>query len=391
MKVTTSCFGRFHIFDQAAQLYRHNDLHCLINDYPKFMTRRWGIPDTKVTSLLLNGVYGRGARKLFRWLPAHMEDQVAESIHHQFSSRLARYLPSDSDIFIGLSSFCFEAIERSKKQGIVTIVDHGSLHQEVERHIQLEEAERWGLPSESHLPPQWLIDKENAEFCLADRVMVLSEIAKCTMVEAGVPAHKIFVNHCGVDLTQFQPGEKRDDVFRVIQVGGIHQRKGIQYLLQAFTELRLPNSELWFVGGGLETSALRPIIQRYQAQNIHFKGSYPQQELRQLYSQASVFVLASVADGFGMVVPQAMACSLPVIVTDHVGAVDIVQDGQNGFVIPSRDVDALKERLMYCYENPEHCRQMGENALRSIRLGNTWNDYGDRLVGFLNTLVGSAG
>ncbi len=387
MKVTTSCYGRFHIFDQAAQLYRHNDLHCLINDYPKFMTRRWGIPDAKVTSLLLNGIYGRGVSKLFRWLPTRMEDKLTESVHHQFSSRLARCLPTDSDIFIGLSSYCLEAIERAKKQGIVTIVDHGSLHQEVERRIQLEESERWGLPSASHLPPQWIIDKENAEFNMADRVMVLSEIAKRTMVEAGVPMHKIFVNHCGVDLAQFQYGKKRDNVFRIIQVGGIHQGKGIQYLLKAFSEIRLPNSELWFVGGGLETTALRPIIRQYQAQNIHFKGSYPQQELHRLYSQASVFVLASVADGFGMVVPQAMACGLPVIVTDHVGAADIVQDGHNGFVIPSRNVDALKERLLYCYENQEYCRQMGENALHSIRLGDTWDDYGDRLIEFLNTLM----
>jgi len=387
MKITNSCYGRFHMFDQAAQLYRHNVLHRLINDYPKCITRRWGIPDSKVTSMLLNGIYGRGVCRLFPWLSFHVQSQVTESIHHQFSSRLANHLPADSDIFIGLSSFCLEAIERAKEQGIVTIVDHGSLHQEAERRIQFEEAELWGLPIESGLPPHWLIEKENQEFRSADRVIVLSEIAKRTMVESGIPESKIFVTHCGVDLALFQPGEKRDEVFRIIQVGGIHQRKGVQYLIRAFSEMRLPNSELWFVGGGLKSSTLGPIIRRYQADNIIFKGSYPQHELRQLYSQASIFVLASVADGFGMVVPQAMACGLPVIVTDHVGAADVVQDGRNGFVIPSRDINALKDRLLYCYENSAQCRLMGEHALRSIRLGSTWNNYGDRLVSYLHALM----
>ncbi len=133
------------------------------------------------------------------------------------------------------------------------------------------------------------------------------------MVEEGVPKEKILVNPCGVALDQFRPGIKADKVFRIIQCGSINHRKGVHLLLRAFHELRLPNAELWLVGGDPEISELAPIIKRYRTDSVRFIGAVPQSELPLLYQQASISVLASVADGFGMVVPQAMACGLPVI------------------------------------------------------------------------------
>jgi len=58
---------------------------------------------------------------------------------------------------------------------------------------------------------------------------------------------------------------------------------------------------LWFIGGGLEASHLRPLIERLKTDNVLFKGSFSQSRLHELYAKGSVFVLASVSDGFGMV------------------------------------------------------------------------------------------
>jgi len=383
MKVTTSCPSRFHIFDQAYQLHRHGVLYKLINTYPKFMTRRWKIPDDKVISLLTTGIYWRIVWEGIQWFGSSTQSRLMASMHNQFSKGLANYLPLESDVFIGLSSFCLEAIYAAQENGIVAIVDHGSLHEQLAHRLQIEESELWGLPTGAPWPPRWLIEKENAEFHAADRVMVLSQVAKRTMVEEGIPAEKIFVNQAGVSLTGFRPARKEDNIFRVVQCGFISLRKGVQYLLEAFSALNLPNSELWFIGPGLKTSPLRPIIQKYHANNIHFKGTIPQHQLRDLYAQGSVFVLASIADGFGVVVSQAMACGLPVIVTENVGASDIVTDGKNGFIIPIRDVEALKEKLLFFYENRNACLEMGQAALETVRVGQTWDDYGDRLVRFL--------
>lgn len=387
MKITTSCSGRFHIFDQARQLHRLGVLHRFINDYPKWMTRRWGIPDDKVTSLVVNGVLSRATR----WIPdswaAGFKSEAVDRVHDLFSRRLAGHLPPDSDVFIGLSSFCLQAIERAKGYGQVTIVDHGSLHQRTERHLLEEEGRLHGLSLDSSLAPAWIIEKEDLEFHAADRVMVLSRAASRSLIEEGIEERKIFVNPCGVDLARFTPPEKKaDDVFRIIYCGNISPRKGVHYLLQAFSELNLDRAELCLIGSAPSPSFSR-LLARHQSGNVRFLGTFPHNELRQVYARGSVFVLPSLADGFGMVVPQAMACGLPVIVTENVGAADIVADGVEGYVVPIRDVAALKDKIRYLYENPVARQRMSDTAVTKAGRHLSWDAYGDRLVAWLGGLL----
>jgi glycosyltransferase involved in cell wall biosynthesis len=384
MKITTSCSGRFHIFDQARQLHRLDVLHRFINDYPKWMTRRWGIPDDKVTSLVANGILSRATRWIpDSWSPAFKSD-VAERVHDLFSRRLAGFVPPDSDVFIGLSSFCLQAIERAKGYGQATIVDHGSLHQRAERRLLEEEGRLHGLSMESDLAPEWIIEKEDIEFHAADRVMVLSQASKRSLIKEGIDGDKIFVNSCGVDLSRFTPlGKKVDDVFRIIYCGNISPRKGVHYLLQAFSELNLDHAELCLIGSA-PTPSFSRLLARHQSGKVRFLGTFPHNELRQVYAQGSVFVLPSLADGFGMVVPQAMACGLPVIVTENVGAADIVADGVDGYVVPIRDVAALKDKIRHLYEDPAARQRMSDAAVTKAGRHLSWDAYGDRLVAWLN-------
>lgn len=385
MRVTTSCSGRFHIFDQARQLHRLGVLHRFINDYPKWMTRRWGIPDNKVISLVANGVLARATRWFpDSWSPA-FKNGVVDRVHDLFSRRLAGFVPPDSDVFIGLSSFCLQAIERAKGYGQVTIVDHGSLHQRTERRLLEEEGRLHNLPMD--LAPEWIIEKEDLEFHAADRVMVLSQAAKRSLIEEGIGAEKIFVNPCGVELSWFSPVEKKEDeIFRIIYCGNLGPRKGVHYLLQAFSELKLDSAELWLIGSAPDPSFGR-LIAQHGSEKVRFLGTFPQNELRQIYAKGSVFVLPSLADGFGMVVPQAMACGLPVIVTRNVGAADIVTEGVDGYIVPIRDVSALKEKIRILYEQPVVRQQMSLAASKKARNHLGWEAYGDRLVAWLGGLI----
>ena len=81
-----------------------------------------------------------------------------------------------------------------------------------------------------------------------------------------------------------------------------------------------------------------------------------------------------------MVIIQAMACGLPVICTTNTGGEDIVRSGKEGFIIPIRDTDALKEKILYLYENSEICKEMGQLAKERVSEGFTWDDYGDRII-----------
>jgi glycosyltransferase involved in cell wall biosynthesis len=387
VRVVTSCRGRFHIFDQARELARHNFLYRLITDYPKAWPARFGVPPDRVRTLLLTGFINHGLAKLNSHLPAGRQVNVDRWVHDRFSLELAGVVPRDANFFIGLSSFCLEALERCRDLGISSAVDHGSFHQQDNRQLVLDEAKRWDAPMSDSIAADWVIEKEEKEFKCADHVFALSMAARDSLVRCGVMREKIFVNPCGVDLSQFHSAKKTDGVFRIIQVGGIVLGKGVLTLLDAFAQAKLRQAELWFVGGGLDTSGLKSIASAMRSPGVAFHQPVPQAELRNYYNQSSVCVLASVADGFGMVVAQAMACGLPVIVTENVGAKDLVQDGVNGFVVPVGSPEIIAERLRRLHADPGLCRAMGAAARQTVADGYSWKAYGDRLASFLRTKV----
>ena len=87
------------------------------------------------------------------------------------------------------------------------------------------------------------------EYREADLIAIPSQFSRETFVSRGVPAAKLLLAPYGVNLTNFYPAPKQDQVFRIIHCGNISLRKGVHYLLQAFTELKLPGAELWLIGG----------------------------------------------------------------------------------------------------------------------------------------------
>lgn len=387
LKVVTSCRGRFHIFDQARELARLGVLHRLIADYPVRHAERFGIPADRVHSLLLQGILNHGYVRSRRFVLAGLQDRGDEFIHHNFSRRLPRYIPRDTDFFIGLSSFSLEGLQYCRAKGIRCAVDHGSFHLQASEPVMREEAQRWGVRAVLPVPADWVIEKESREFECADRIHLLSSAARDSFLRFGVPREKIFINPCGVDLGAFRPGPKRDEVFRVIQVGGVNLRKGVVTALSAFADFKVPDAQMWFVGGTLEGTEIEAVAAKFLSSRVQFVKPVPQFELNGFYQQSSVFVLASLEDGFGMVVAQAMACGLPVIVTENVGARDLVQDGVNGFVVPVGAPGAITERLRYLYEQPERRREMGEQARKTVESGYGWQDYGVRLVASIRAQV----
>jgi glycosyltransferase involved in cell wall biosynthesis len=182
----------------------------------------------------------------------------------------------------------------------------------------------------------------------------------------------------GVNLANFYPVPKQEKIFRVIHCGNLSLRKGVHYLLQAFAELRLPGAELWLIGPLSEE--IRPFLQRFDSPAIRHLGPFPEKGLYKYYSQGSVFCLASIEEGLAMVQAQAMACGLPAIITTNTGGADIIREGLDGFIIPIRDVAALKEKMLYFYENPEERRRMGEAARQRVQTGFSWADYGNRMM-----------
>ena len=95
-------------------------------------------------------------------------------------------------------------------------------------------------------------------------------------------------------------------------------------------------------------------------------------------------VLPSLSDGFGKVVSEAMACKLPVIVSQNTGAKDLVIDNYNGYVIPVRDEISLSSKLEHLYYEKEKLIYLGNNAQMYVKKNATWENYGERLFDLLS-------
>ena len=149
-----------------------------------------------------------------------------------------------------------------------------------------------------------------------------------------------------------------------------HKRAGD--LLEAYARLSSdgiaePAPYLIFAGDGEDRTQLEHRARALKWDSIRFIGFRNQSELPALYDLCDVFVLPSEREPWGLVVNEAMNAGKPVIVSDRVGAgPDLVDDGLNGFIYPTRDVAALADRLRRLLENPEHHAAMSVRALETV-------------------------
>ena len=248
-------------------------------------------------------------------------------------------------------------------------------HLLTQQEILLEEYKIWQVPPPEFAPDR--IERCVAEYEEAHAITVPSLFAKRSFLENGIAEERVFLCPYGVDLSEFRPDVKRDEVFRIIYVGQITVRKGIGYLLEAVEPLvRKHKCELWLVGE--VDSRMRRVLDRYKSV-FEYKGVYPRKELWRLYSQASVLVLASVEEGFGLVQAQAMACGVPVIATTNTGAEDLFTDGVEGFIVPIRSPEAIREKLEWMMDNEELRERMAAAALEQVKKLGGWDSYGDRV------------
>ncbi len=371
LKIILSVGGRFHFFNLAHELYKHGYLERLITSYPKFEAVKYGIPRDRIKSILIKEILYRSLQSM----PLLMGDRFGlQFFIEDIFDRLSVKYVTPSDFFIGFSSFSLYSMQRAKKLGAKVILDHGGAHMLFREIILREEYKLHGIVGP--LNPK-STQKALKEYKEADYICIPSSFVKRTFLDYGFPEEKLVLVPYGVDLTEFKQIPKKDNIFRVVFVGGMCLRKGVHYLLQAFSELHLPNSELLLVGAMNEE--IKPFFKKYEGK-FNWVGHIKQKELHEYYSQSSVFVLMSVEEGMAMVIAQAMACGLPVIATTNTGGEDLVREGKDGFIISIRNVEALKQKLLYLYENPEIRERMGQSAKERISSGFTWNDYGNKMI-----------
>ena len=169
--------------------------------------------------------------------------------------------------------------------------------------------------------------------------------------------------------------------------------KGLDYVMQGLSALKRRGGPeipvLFVVGRGNEGQYRRLAGELGIGENVRFSGVTGRENLDALYLGSDLFAMLSRFDTFGMAALDAMAASLPVVLSGNVGAKDLVRDGVNGFVIGDpADGTAVAERFARLLEG-EVRKRMGQEAYRTA-CGQSWDEVARRQIGIYEELL-SAG
>jgi glycosyltransferase involved in cell wall biosynthesis len=209
-------------------------------------------------------------------------------------------------------------------------------------------------------------------FKRAAAVHCVSEAIVADALLYGLDPSKADVIRPAVDPDFFYPSEQQSadrGRFRLITTGTLIWRKGYEYMLAALRRLHDQeiDAHLTIIGDGPERQrVLYTIHDLGLEQQVVLLGRLAPERVREQLWQADAFVLSSVSEGISNAVLEAMACGLPVVVTNCGGMREAVTDGVEGFVVPVRDAAALATALSRLSASSALRRQMGHAARNRI-------------------------
>jgi len=297
---------------------------------------------------------------------------------HWFDRWCALDLPGDVDAVVCYENAALHAFRAAKNQGTTTILDAASFHHQWQDTVY-EPVE----PDDAHARINAHKDREIER---ADHVLTVSELARESYVEAGVPDEKVTSVPMGAELSDFSPPDPfrkpGDDSLTFLFVGHAGRRKGTDTLLAASKSLHAAGvpHRIQFAGD------IDDALFRDAPSTVEQLGYLGREALVQAMQRADVLVLPSRHDSFGRVVVEAMATGLPALVSEHVGARELLTEGESGWVVPAGDVDALAAQMQWCVEHPEQVAGMQKTAVNAAQ-DYTWAAYRDRVTDVLASVV----
>lgn len=280
------------------------------------------------------------------------------SARHDFDVVHVHY-PTAAGVYGGL-------IARARRRPLVLTLHGGELDQA--QYADLHPTKQWL----TRLSATWALRQASA-------VIAVSKALADLAVRAGVPAHKITTIDMGVDLGVFYPRPKEQAsrflglspaIPRIVSAGALISIKGPEHVIRAACLLREQRLfvEWRLVGAGAQEPYLRALIHELGvSEQVHLAGECAPEAVAWWDAAADVFVMPSLAEGWGLAALEAMACGRPVVASRVGGLPDFVRDGWNGFLVPPADPHAIANRVQDLLADSNRRRTMGQNGIKTAR------------------------
>jgi colanic acid/amylovoran biosynthesis glycosyltransferase len=219
------------------------------------------------------------------------------------------------------------------------------------------------------------------------------------LVELGAPPERVLVHRTGIDLRRWPYRRReptRDGHLRLVTVGRLVEKKGIEHVLRAVRILvdRGVDVEYRILGDGPRRERLTALAGELGVQDrVTFHGRHGQDKVREGLEGSDVLVAASVTaadgdeEGIPNVLKEAMASGMPVVGTRHAGIPELIEDGLSGLLVPERNQAALADALQRLALQPEQWAAMGRAGRAKIEMEYDIHRLNDRLAGLLENLI----
>ena len=276
------------------------------------------------------------------------------------------------------SVYCYEdgALETfkiAKKLGIKCIYElpigywrtHHKLNEE-EIKLQAKWKDTWIATEDS----QKKLEKKDLELALADEIIVASSFTKKTLDDYPNDLAPITVIPYGCPKpisANDRKWYKASDKLKVLYVGGLSQRKGISYMLEALNNVEEKIS-FSYIGSGNANDLIKSTFP-----SANYLGTMAHEEVLNQMKNHDVLIFPSLFEGFGMVITEAMSQGMVVIATDHTALLDIADDSSS-ITVPIRDSKSIENALVKLLEDPSLVQTMGKEALNKASKYQ-WKDY----------------
>jgi len=220
----------------------------------------------------------------------------------------------------------------------------------------------------------------------ADLVTVDCESGRNAIIELGYPAEKIIVFPWGVDLTYFNPKVVGDEIRQslgwddnlIVVCTRRHESVyGLNDLIDSIPEIitKCRDARFLFIGDGTLTEELKQqVIQLGVEEYVKFTGEICNSDIGRYLATSDVYVSPSLSDGASVSLLEAMACGMPVVVTDVEAIMEWVEDSKNGFIVPVGDSSLLADKICLLIENGDLRNLFGKRNYEIIRERAIWDD-----------------
>ncbi|MBR6088808.1 MAG: glycosyltransferase family 4 protein [Anaerolineaceae bacterium] len=201
-------------------------------------------------------------------------------------------------------------------------------------------------------------------------------------VELGYGRDRSTIFPWGIDVDRFSPGEGRirekisnGGDFLLLSLRTMEPNYDVETVVRGFLAAvrQEPGMRLNLLGDGSQMEKLKNIAENdSNGSRITFFGRQSNDLLVDYYRSSDLYVSASIVDGSSVSLLEAMGCGLPVLMSEIPGNLEWVEDGANGILFPTRDVEDLSEKIVFCCRNRDTIRKYSQNARKLITENADW-------------------